>query len=87
MLGGTKEFYEDQSKNEIEELDSFIAEINQRKEVKEEEIVYAGGTEGFYEDQSKNEIEELDSFINEINQGIEVKEEEEVYARRNKRIL
>ena len=30
--GGTEGFYEDQSKNEIEELDSFIDEINQGKE-------------------------------------------------------
>ena len=35
---GTKGFYEDQNKNEIEESDSFINEINQGKEFKEEEI-------------------------------------------------
>ena len=53
-IGGTDEFYEDQIKNEIEEIDLFVAEINNEKEIKEEEKAYIGGTDGFYEDQSKN---------------------------------
>ncbi|WP_152556503.1 S8 family peptidase, partial [Prochlorococcus marinus] len=79
-IAGTDGFYENQSKNKIEELNSFIDEINQGVEDKEEEIAYAGGTDGFYENQSKNKIEELNSFIDEINQGVEDKEEEIAYA-------
>ena len=46
MREDTKGFYEDQSKNENEELDSFINEINQGIEVKEEEIA-CGRTKDF----------------------------------------
>ena len=38
----------------IEEIDLFVAEINNEKEIKEEEKAYIGGTDGFYEDQIKN---------------------------------
>ena len=70
-----KNFMKIKVKMKYEELDSFINEINQGKEVKEEEIAYAGGSKGFFEDQSKNVIEELDSFKMKLIKG-EVKEEE-----------
>ena len=55
-IAGTDGFYENQSKNEIEELDLFVAEINNAREIKEEDKVFIGGTDGFYENQTKNSI-------------------------------
>ncbi len=53
-IAGKDGFYEDQIKNEIEEIDLIVAEFNNEKEIKEEEKAYIGGTDGFYEDQIKN---------------------------------
>ncbi|OUL43286.1 hypothetical protein B0W81_04695, partial [Prochlorococcus sp. HOT_208_60] len=49
-------FYDDQKIKESDELEAFVAEINQSNEVKSEEKMFIGGTEGFYDDQTKYEI-------------------------------
>ena len=53
FIGGTEGFYDDQKRNESDELEAFIDEINQSNEVKSEEKMFIGGTEGFYDDQTK----------------------------------
>ena len=56
FIGGTEGFYDDQKRNESDELEAFVDEINQSNEVKSEEKMFIGGTEGFYDDQKRNEV-------------------------------
>ena len=53
FIGGTEGFYDDQKRNESDELEAFVDEINQSNEFKSEEKMFIGGTEGFYDDQTK----------------------------------
>ena len=56
FIAGKEGFYDDQKRNESDELEAFVDEINQSNEVKSEEKMFIGGTEGFYDDQKRNEV-------------------------------